>query len=138
MSRRTIPSPRPRLPPVTITLRMTIQLAGCGNRERGHEPNRGRNLVRGQALVTDLQDLALEVRSPAARAGLSVQDDVRGDERAGNGTSPGTHHRHPYRRVPVDRRLDFLGVDLQSSHVDEAVPPAEEVVPIAAALHHVA
>ena len=42
---RTIPRPRPRLPPVTITLRMTGQLAGGGDLERGNETDRRRNLV---------------------------------------------------------------------------------------------
>src|SRR6266850_6753529 len=133
--------PRPRLPPVTITLRMTGQLAGGGNLERGNETDRRRNLVGGQAVVTDLKDLAPYVHplaTGAARIGLSLQDDVGGDERTGNGTSPGPHHRHADRRVPVDRRLDFLRVDLQSSDVDDAAPSTEEVVPVAAAFHHVA
>src|SRR5438093_3071273 len=141
MSRRTIPRPRPRLPPVTITLRMTGQLAGGGDLERRNETDRRRNLVGGQAGVTDLKDLALEVHhlaTGAARIGLSLQDDVGGDERTGDWTSPRPHHRHADRRVPVDRRLDFLRVDLQSSDVDEAAPATEEVVPAAAAFHHLA
>src|SRR5437867_1321859 len=40
--------------------------------------------------------------------------------------------------MPVDRRLDFLRVDLQAADVDEAAAPAEKVVPVAAAFHHVA
>jgi len=52
--RRTIPRPRPRLPPVTITLCMTGQLAGGGDLECGDEANRGGNLVRRQAVVADL------------------------------------------------------------------------------------
>ncbi len=95
----------------------------------------------GQAVVTDLEDLALEVHPLAtgvARIGLFVQHHVGGDERTGDGTSPGSHHGHADGRVSVDRGLDFLRVDLQSSDVDEAAPAAEEVVPVAAALHHVA
>ena len=43
---------------------MTGQLAGGGNLERRNETDRRRNLVGGQALVADLKDLALEVRTP--------------------------------------------------------------------------
>ena len=39
--------------------------------------------------------------------------------------------------MSVDRRLHFLRVDLQSSYVDDAAPSTEEVVPVAAAFHHV-
>src|SRR5881628_1701483 len=40
--------------------------------------------------------------------------------------------------MPVDRRLDFFRVDLQTADVDEAAAPAEEVVPVTTAFHHVA
>src|SRR3989442_4888293 len=141
MSRRTIPRPRPRLPPVTITLRMTRQLPGGGHLERGNETDRRWNLVGRQPVVADLKDLAPEVHDPAARTariGLCLQDDVCGDERTGDGTSRGPHHRHADRRMSVDRRFDFFRIDLQSADVDDAVPSTEEVVPVAAAFHHVA
>src|SRR5580704_16226544 len=135
MRRRTIPRPRPRLPPVTITLRMASHLAGGGNLERGNEPDRRRDLVRGQGVVTELKDLALEVDNLAASGGigLAFQDDVGGDQRSDDGTPGGPHHRHSYRRVAVDRRFDFLRVDLQHSNVDDAAPSTQEVVPVAAA-----
>src|SRR2546427_9939528 len=120
---------------------MAGQLAGGGDLERRNETDRRRNLVGWQAVVADLEDLALDVPNPAAcaaRIGLSFQNDVCGDERTGNGTSRGPHHRHPYGRMPVDRRLDFLRVDLQPSDVDDAAASAEEVVPVSAAFHHVA
>src|SRR2546426_1840525 len=134
ISRRTIPRPRPRLPPVTMTLRMAGQLAGGGDLEGTNKTDRRRNLVGGQRVVADLKDLALDVRA----AGLCVQDDVGGDERTGDRTFSRLHPRHSYRRVSVDRRLDFLRVDFQSSDVDDAVPSTEEVVAVAAAFHHVA
>ena len=40
--------------------------------------------------------------------------------------------------MPVDRRFDFLRIHLQAADVDEAAPSTEEVVPLAAAFHHVA
>ena len=40
--------------------------------------------------------------------------------------------------MSVDGCLDFLRVDLQSADVDHAAAPAQEIVPVAATLHHVA
>src|SRR5207244_8366399 len=111
MSRRTIPRPRPRLPPVTMTLRRTGQLAGDGNLERRNETDGRRNLVGGQVIATELEDLTLEVHHLApgtARVGISLQDDVGDDERTGNGHTPGLHHRHADRRVSVVRSIGFL------------------------------
>src|ERR1700675_1660794 len=89
---RTILRPKPRLPPVTTTLRiMASQLAGRSNLQRRDESDRRGNLVCRQALVTDLQDLALDVRGLTlwtARVGLSLQHDVGDDQRARDGTSP--------------------------------------------------
>src|SRR6185295_7423512 len=107
-SRRTIPRPRPRLPPVTITLRMTGQLAGGGDLERRNESDRRGNLVGGQMAVTDLKDLAPDVHVCAARACVIAQDDVGGDERTGDRTLRGPHPRHAHGRMLVDGRLYFL------------------------------
>src|SRR6266513_3056062 len=113
-----------------MTSRMTRQLAGGGDLERRDEADRCRNFVRSQLIVTDLQDLALEVADVGA--GLCLQDDIRGDERPGHGAFPGSYPRHADRWMPVDRRFDFLRIDLQATDVDEAAAPAEEVVPVAA------
>src|SRR5439155_27268046 len=70
--------------------------------------------------------------------GLSLQYDVRDDERAGNRTPPGSNHRHADRGVSIDRRLHFLRIDLQPSDVDDAAPSTEEVIAVAPPFHHIA
>src|SRR5262245_4663989 len=108
---------------------MTGQLAGGGNPERRHETNGRRDLVRREALVTDLKNLALEVHTVAG-GGLLREDDIGGDEGTCDRASARPHHRHADGRMTVDRRLDFLRVDLQSADVDDAAAPAEEVVAV--------
>src|SRR5438309_354751 len=123
MSRRTIARPSPRLPPVTITLRMTDQLASGGKLERRHETDCRRNLVAGQAIVANSKDLALVGRAQAARGRIVFQNDICNDQRTSNRASSWAHHRHADCRVPVDGCLDFLRVDLQSADVDRAAAP---------------
>src|SRR5260221_2375537 len=96
MSRRTMARPRPRLPPVTITLRRTGQLARGSHLERGNETDRGRNLVGGQAVVTDLDDVALEVHPLAtgvAPVAVLPQHHVIRLEPTGDRSIPGSPHR---------------------------------------------
>src|SRR6185437_12241224 len=107
-SRRTIPRPRPRLPPVTRTLRTAGQLAGTGNVQRGDEPQNPRDLVRREVLAAERQNLPVEIRQGIVvrvRTGLVLQHDVRGDERTGDPALLRSHHRHADRRMSVDRRL---------------------------------
>src|SRR5262245_25940613 len=79
VSLRTIPRPIPRLPPVTITLRIiTNQFACSGNFQRGDATDRNRDLVCGQALAAGLDDLTF-IRGNtimAAQIGFLFQDDV--------------------------------------------------------------
>src|ERR1700722_20276170 len=120
---------------------MTGKLAGGGDVERRHETDRRRNFVRGEAVVADFKDLPPDVPQLAVFAngpGRSLQDHVSGDERTGHRTLLGPHHRHAYRRMPVDGRVDFLRIDLQAADVDHAAPWTEEGVAVAAASHHVA
>src|SRR5258708_14772851 len=82
-SRRTMPSPKPRLPPVTMTLRrMPGHLACRGDLERRDDADSRRNLVRRQRVATGLEDL---VRG-AGRLGSALEHHVRGDEGAGDWT----------------------------------------------------
>src|SRR4051812_19842518 len=61
-SRRTIARPRPRLPPVTTTLRIAPrELAALRDRQRRDEADRGRNLVPRQSFTAEMHDLALEL-----------------------------------------------------------------------------
>ena len=46
--------------------------------------------------------------------------------------------RHPHVGMPVDHRLDLLGMNLQAADIDDAAAPADEVIAVAAQLDHVA
>src|ERR1700680_250 len=60
VSLRAIPKPNPLLPPVTTTLRrMPGQFACRRHFQRRDETDGRRNLVCGEVLMTDVQDLAL-------------------------------------------------------------------------------
>src|SRR5580704_12443953 len=59
--RRTIPRPMPRLPPVTMTLRMTAyQLSSLRDVYRGNKADRRRHLMRRQRLAAELLDGQLQ------------------------------------------------------------------------------
>src|SRR5436305_15036048 len=65
--RRTVPSPMPRLPPVTMTLPMAAsQLSGRRDGQRGDEADRRRHLVRRQRLAAELLDRLLQFARPVA------------------------------------------------------------------------
>src|SRR4051812_29854893 len=125
--------PSPRLPPVTMTLRMTGQLAGGGELQGRNETDRGGNLVRSEMIAAESEDLA-----GTPRLGRAAQHHRGGDPRTRERTPSRPHHRHADRRMAVDGRLDFLRVDLEPADVDDAVAPAQEVVPIAAPFDDVA
>src|SRR5437667_2827074 len=112
---------------------LTSQFACRSNLQRRDETDRGRNLVRVETLVADMKDLALtlEVR-------LSFQDYVRDDQRTSNGASPRPNDRHSHGRVAVDDGLDFFGVDLQPTDIDDSALSTKEVVAVTASLHDVA
>ena len=74
----------------------------------------------------------------ASRIGAVGEDDVGDHDGAGDRAPARPRARHPYGLVPVDHRLDLLGMDLQPADVDDAAAPADEVVALAAQLDHVA
>src|SRR5438128_3781948 len=134
-----MPSPRPRVPPVTTTLRITTdQLAGAVHAEAGDEVDCRGNLVPRQRLATMPQQLFLDLGHAAGRAlGDRLELDVRDDERAGDRTLSCAHARHPHARMAVQHRFDFLGMDLEPADVDDAAAAADEVVTLTASLDHV-
>src|SRR5436309_1768627 len=117
-----MPSPRPRLPPVTTTLRITAdQLAGAVHAEPGDEVDRRGNLVPRQRLATVPQQLLLDVRRDAVRAvGGRLELDIGDHEGAGDRTLSRAHARHAHARVAVQYGLDFFGMHLQPADVDDA------------------
>src|SRR5437762_876537 len=138
-SRRTMPRPRPRLPPVTMTLRsMARDLARRRDGERRDEGDRRGHLVAGKLAETELQELVGELRTLTVRGvDLRSQHHVGDHERAGDGILPGPHERHPHLRVAVDDSLDLFGMDLEAADVDDPAASADEVVAVSAALDHV-
>ena len=46
--------------------------------------------------------------------------------------------RHLNLRMTIDHRFDFLRMDLQASDIDDAIPPADEIIAVAAQFEHVA
>src|SRR5436190_3403883 len=134
MRRRTMPRPRPRLPPVTMTLRMLAnQLSGRADVQRRHESNRRGHLVGGEPLVAEAEDVGL-----VGRRRLAVEDDVGDDQGSGDGAAPRPDAGHADGRVTGDHRLDLFGEHLLAADVDDTAPTTEEVVAVTASLHDVA
>src|SRR5579884_1224684 len=135
-----MPRPRPRLPPVTITLRIgTHQLSGFGDGQRRNKVDRGGHFVGRQTLSAEQQDVFLKAASgmlPGLRRG--VQNDIGNHEGSSYRVLPGAHERHSYVGMLVNHRLDFLRVYFESSHIDNAISPPDEIVAIPAQLNHIA
>src|SRR5712692_10449360 len=129
--------PKPRLPPVTMTLRMrTRQFASLADRQGRYEADHHRNLVLGQGGATTFEDFPpqrSDLSAGAAGLRLFLQDNLGHDDRAREGILPRAHER-----MPIDDRLDLFGMDLQAADIDDATFSADEMVAIAAQLQHVA
>src|SRR3984893_10046028 len=132
-----MPSPRPRLAPVTRTVRADAagldmaarQFAGCRDVEGRHDADRRRNLVDRQRVAAELQDIALDGAELIVRALASrFQDDIGDHDRAGGRTFLWPHQRHADLRVPVDHRLDLFGMNLEAADIDDAATAAGESV----------
>src|SRR6266851_3564082 len=134
--------PKPRLPPVTMTLRMrTRQFASLADRQGRYEADHHRNLVLGQGGATAFEDFPpqrSDLSAGAAGLRLFLQDNLGHDDRAREGILSRAHERHPHVRMPIDDRLDLFGMDLQAADIDDAAFSADEMVAIAAQLQHVA
>src|SRR6266567_8834859 len=147
-----MPRPRPRLPPVTTMLRMTIlrittlrimtrQFSGRADVQRRDEADRGGHLVLGQAVATDLQDFALESHGAIDRAAmieLHSENHVGDHDRAGDRVLSRSDKRHPNLWMAVDHRLDLLRMDLQPADIDDSTSPSGEIAAVSAQLHDVA
>src|SRR5271166_677397 len=129
-----MPSPIPRLPPVTTMLRMLARMmprrfSGGREIERRNEAYRRRHLVLRKAVATDLEDFVLELAGSIAELiGLPSEDHVGDDDGAGDGIFSSAHERHADIGMAVDDRLDLLGMHLKSPDVDDPAPPSDEKV----------
>src|SRR5437879_5931645 len=92
VSLREMPRPSPRLPPVTMTLRMAAcHLAGCRKDQRADKVDRRRDLVPSKHLTAKLHDLALDLaRGPARQIRFCFQDYVGDDDPTRNGVLSGS------------------------------------------------
>src|SRR5579872_2073710 len=133
-----MPSPRPRVPPVTSTLRMgTRQLARRVYGERCHLSQRGWNLVGWQRAPALFQDFRPDGVKAAFRTGCT-KNDVRDDDGAGYGTATSPDAGHPHRGVLVDDGFDFFRMDLLAADIDDALAAPDEVIAVATYFDHVA
>src|SRR5579885_1634536 len=131
------PSPIPRLPPVTITLRtLTHQLARPRDGQLLSKRDRGRHLVAGEGIVTKLQNFLLQRPSPSI-LGRRLQDDFRDNEGTGNRALSGPHQRHTHLRVAIDDGFNLFGMHFQPPDVDHTISPADKIVAIAALFDHI-
>src|SRR5439155_16550618 len=112
---------------------LTSQFACRSHLQRREETDCGRDFVRGETLVADMQDLALTLRGR-----LAFQDHIRDDERTSDGASLRPNDRHSHGRVAVDDGLNFFGVDLEPTDIDDSALSTKEVVAVTASLHDVA
>src|SRR5271166_4450435 len=139
-----MPSPIPRLPPVTTMLRMLARMmprrfSGGREIERSNEAYGRRHLVLRKAVTADLQDFVLELEG--SLIGLIAppsEDHVGDDDGTGDGILSSAHERHADIGMAVDDGLDLLGMHLQSPDVDDPAPPSDEKVTPAAQFDDVA
>src|ERR1700757_5350569 len=136
-----MPSPSPRLAPVTTTLRIrAYQLSGGRHLQPRHDTDGRRSLVCGERLAAALQQLVRELLWRRARPpGLAVgEHDVRDHHRPRDRTASRAHQGHAHPGVSVDDRLDLLRIHLESADVDYAAPAAKKIAAPAALLDEIA
>src|SRR5271165_7155278 len=116
-----IPSPSPRLPPVTRMLRMTAdQLSRSRDVERCHLVQNGGNLMGAQRAAAQGADLAFDCLEPDAGCiGPGIRHDLRDHDCPGDRTRPRRDARHVHGWMPVDYRLDYLRMDLEAADIDD-------------------
>src|SRR6266853_1026721 len=133
-----MPRPSPRLPPVTMTLRIRPgELAGGGNVERGHEMDDRRYFVPRQGLATGIENLVFQSLG-LGYAGRGLDHDIGDDDGPGDRALARLDQRHADRGMAVDHRLDLFGVDLEAADIDDPAAAADEMVAAVAQLDHVA
>src|ERR1700678_3705602 len=123
--------PRPRLPPVTMTLRTgTHQLPGGGELQLPNEAQAGRDLVGGQDAPARFQKIVLDVlglRRVERRAHRVLENHFGDHDGAGDRTALRADQRHAYPWIGVQDTLDFLRIYLHAADVDDAAFAPTEV-----------
>ncbi len=129
-SLRAMPRPRPRLPPVTTTLRIGARasLPVAATASAGTKRIAAGTLCCGQVVAAELQDLALE----AAPARASRRRAASRSTTSATTIAPvigflrGRTSDMRTSRMAVDHRLDLLGMNLQAADIDDAAAAADE------------
>src|SRR5450432_4834734 len=131
--------PSPRLPPVTMTLRMLARHFACrGNSQRGNDVYRCRNLMPGKRVSTKLEDLTLKFTNiPHRGIRLVLENYVCHHERTGYRILSRPDERHPDLRMPIDHTFDLFRMDLKPPNVDDPISPPHKIIAITPKVDHV-
>ena len=92
-----------------------------------------------QTVVSSILVLAL-YRGGAVNERLDdalVEDDIGGDQRAGDRVPARLDEAGVHAGMHVDHRLDFLGIDLGAADIDDAAAAADKIAPVVAQFDHV-
>lgn len=89
-----------------------------------------------QRSTAEFKDLMLD-RAGRQVPVVHVQNHVGYHQRTRDRALSGSHQRHPDLWMSINHGFYFLRMDLQASDVDDAVPPAHEVIAIPAQLDQV-
>src|ERR1700730_7953881 len=138
-----MPSPSPRLAPVTRTVRSALaiaprQFAGRTDVERRHDRDGRGDFVARQRVAAKLQYVILDLLLAGRARAFGFAHDIANHDRAGDRALLRAHQRHSHLWMPIDDRFYLLRMNLQSADIDDAAAAAGEDVAIAAPLHHVA
>src|SRR6202795_325366 len=113
-----MPRPSPRLPLVTMTLRMAGELARGADLKRRHEMDRRRHLVTLQRGAAEFEEFAFQFIGLFRRDRFRLDHDIGNDDSAGDRVAPGLYQRHPDAGMAVDRGLDLFGMYLEAADID--------------------
>src|ERR1700678_3730923 len=125
-----MPNPNPRLPPVTMTLRIAAnQLSGFGDGQRRYEVDRNWNLVRLKGVTAEQQDFVLKFAHVVLdRRRICFEHYLGYHQSPCDGILLRVDERQVHRRVTVDDRFHLFGVYLQTANIDDAVTPTDKVI----------
>ena len=114
-------------------------LTGGGHFEAADEADRRRHFVAGKCRAAELQDLLLGLlRLPVQGVWRRRQHDIGDNQRTRQRVLSCSYKTHLDAWVPVDHRLHLFRMNLQAAHVDDTIPPADEIVAALPQFEHVA
>src|SRR5271165_4066146 len=110
LSLRAMPSPSPRLAPVTITLSTVTRHFTCGSHgQYGDKVYRRGNLMTRKRVPAKLHNLMPKLISPPGRgARCFIENNIGDDKGTGYRVLSRSNEGHPHPRMPVDHGFYFL------------------------------